>query len=449
MEKNSNLAYLGALGLLGGGGYLAYKHLKNKKEGKSIPLSKVDSSMIYELGYSPKKKVMHAKFNTGRKYRYSDVPQSEYRKLRKAESIGSHFNEHFRGKYDHEKIGHISKEAYMGAVAGGIIGATTGAVMADSQGKKGGIGGAIAGGMIGAAGGHMAAKGLSALAGGAKNLMAAKPKPVTTPLPANRQLTNQQRMLPDQRPNPAIPSQHTYDPQLQSVANQIDNMPMPNMDISLTPNFISNAIPNLRAAGGRVVQGVKQAVTPNWNWGARPMVASPTVDMVNPLLKSASVNNGITLISDDTFEKVAFVPVTSLAHAGVGAATGAALNSENRLGGAIAGGLVGGVIGGGVGRFGGGLAGASSLNAQGKENLKMQLKTLTENLKGSKGMINRHNTIESFLKNPKNKELATVYRSRMVGGVLGSAGVAAAATVPQQKTAALRAVERFHNVRRA
>lgn len=437
MEKNSNLAYLGALGLLGGGGYLAYKHLKNKKEGKSIPLSKVDSSMIYELGYSPKQKIMHAKFNTGKKYRYSDVPQSEYRKLRKAESVGSHFNEHFRGRYDHEKIGHMAKEAYMGAIAGGVIGAGTGAIMADSQGNKGGVGGAIAGGLMGAAGGHMLAKGVSSVAGGAKKLMAAKPKPAAAPIPANRQLTNQQRMLPDQRPNPAIPSQHTYDPQLQSVSNKIDNMPMPNMDINLTPNFISTAIPNLKAAGGRVVQSIKDS----------RLIARGAKAQGNTILKNASVDSVITLISDDTFEKVAFVPVTSLAHAGVGAATGAALNSENRLGGAIAGGLVGGVIGGGVGRFGGGLAGTSSLNTQGKENLKMQLKTLTENLKGSKGMINRHNTIESFLKNPKNKELATVYRSRMVGGVLGSAGVAAAATVPQQKTAAFRAVERFHNVR--
>ena len=90
--KQANFKRLLLPSLILGGAALSYsKYRKHKKEKerqkhRSVPLSKVDSSMIYELGYAPKDKSMYAKFNTGNRYRFKGVPLKSYRRLRDAES---------------------------------------------------------------------------------------------------------------------------------------------------------------------------------------------------------------------------------------------------------------------------------------------------------------------------------------------------------------------------
>lgn len=398
MDKESNLAYLAAAGLLGGGGYLAYRQYKSgkrKAEYRDIPMHKVDSSMIRELGYSPKRRVMHAKFNTGRRYRYEDVPLKQYRRLREAESIGSHFNSNIRGKYEHEKI------AFKGMIGGALLGAATGGVMRDAQGNAGGLGGALTGAMVGGAAGHLVAKGLKGI-----------PKPKIAPT------------APATPPNlPAPPPRALPAPPPRALP-----APPPK------PGFMQGLRDRLRGAFDRYSQQM-EGFTPPFHQN----------------IKLGSLESGITLISDETFEKSAYVAPglsTVVAQSAVGAAAGAAVNSENRLRGALVGGLIGGAAGGVLGRMGGSAIAKSGLDDAGRQMYKEQVKRLNTQLSSAKGSTNRASTIESFIANPANKEFASVYRQSMLSGTIGAAGMGAIAAVNDpEKRAAYRAVERFHNVR--
>jgi hypothetical protein len=43
-------------------------------------------------------------FNSGDRYRYLDVPPSEYEGLMNADSIGQYMHKHIIGRYDYERV---------------------------------------------------------------------------------------------------------------------------------------------------------------------------------------------------------------------------------------------------------------------------------------------------------------------------------------------------------
>lgn len=65
----------------------------------------VNSSQISSVGYDVKTRTLAVKFRNGSHYEYADVPPGTMEQMLKAESIGSHFHQHIRGKYAHEKQG--------------------------------------------------------------------------------------------------------------------------------------------------------------------------------------------------------------------------------------------------------------------------------------------------------------------------------------------------------
>jgi len=65
-------------------------------------LTKVNSSMLYAVGYDPKAKVLEVVFNSGKIWRYYDVPRSVYDELLTTRSVGSYMNSHILGCYEEE-----------------------------------------------------------------------------------------------------------------------------------------------------------------------------------------------------------------------------------------------------------------------------------------------------------------------------------------------------------
>jgi len=56
------------------------------------------------VGYDAQSQFLEVEFNTGDKYRYLDVPASEYEGLMSAESIGQYMHKHIIGHYDYDRI---------------------------------------------------------------------------------------------------------------------------------------------------------------------------------------------------------------------------------------------------------------------------------------------------------------------------------------------------------
>jgi len=392
MDKEAGFGHLLAHGLLlGGGAYAAHRYAKNKrrKEDLKVPLHKVDSSMVQELGYSPKSRSLHAKFNTGKRYKYKDVPPSVYKKLKEAESVGTHFNTNVKDKYSFEKLsvaGTIAKKVVEeGAKKGlsftakagigtAVVGGGIGATMKDSQGNAGGLGGFMQGAMMGAAlpfAGRAIGKGIGKGFGKVKAKVTGKPVPAQGP-PGN----------------PVTPTQATPTVQTQQVLQP----PAPHS--TLTPE----------------------------------------------VAKVASFN-GICLIDEDLFEKVA--STTLIAQTAAGAGMGALVAGEgNRMQGAALGAGVG--LGGAMaGRALGRSSAMNKLTPQMQTKMTNQKSLLDTQLKTTKGLSARHDVIESFMKNPVNAEFAQVYRSKMRGGLSGAVLGGGAAGLMTNKTAAFRAVDRL------
>lgn len=55
-----------------------------------MKLTTVESSMIHAVGYDRKTRTLEVIFNSGRTYRYEDVPASEYKGLMQSESKGQY-----------------------------------------------------------------------------------------------------------------------------------------------------------------------------------------------------------------------------------------------------------------------------------------------------------------------------------------------------------------------
>ena len=60
--------------------------------------------MLRLVGYDPQLQVLEVEFNTGDKYRYKEVPASEYAGLMSAESIGQYMRRHIIGQYNYERL---------------------------------------------------------------------------------------------------------------------------------------------------------------------------------------------------------------------------------------------------------------------------------------------------------------------------------------------------------
>lgn len=64
-------------------------------------MKKVQSSNIEAVGWTDGKLTVH--FKNGTAYHYDGVPADVHAKLMTAESVGKHFNEFIKGKFDHKK----------------------------------------------------------------------------------------------------------------------------------------------------------------------------------------------------------------------------------------------------------------------------------------------------------------------------------------------------------
>jgi len=60
--------------------------------------------MLDLVGYDPKSQVLEVVFNSGDRYRYLEVPPSEYEGLMNADSIGQYMHKHIIGHYDYERV---------------------------------------------------------------------------------------------------------------------------------------------------------------------------------------------------------------------------------------------------------------------------------------------------------------------------------------------------------
>ena len=66
-------------------------------------LSSVESEMLRLVGYNEELQILEVVFNTGDRYRYLDVPLSEYEALMNSESIGQYMHKHVIGHYEYER----------------------------------------------------------------------------------------------------------------------------------------------------------------------------------------------------------------------------------------------------------------------------------------------------------------------------------------------------------
>jgi hypothetical protein len=69
-----------------------------------MQMQEVKSSQIRAVGYDPNTSTMQVEFSNGARYTYHGVESHQHRALMHAESIGTYFHKHIRGRHRHEKI---------------------------------------------------------------------------------------------------------------------------------------------------------------------------------------------------------------------------------------------------------------------------------------------------------------------------------------------------------
>ncbi|MCP5537207.1 MAG: KTSC domain-containing protein [Akkermansiaceae bacterium] len=67
-------------------------------------LTKVDSSMIYAIGYDEKNQILEAVFTRGGIWEYHNFPKEAYQSLIDSDSIGSHMRYAVLGCYDEVRV---------------------------------------------------------------------------------------------------------------------------------------------------------------------------------------------------------------------------------------------------------------------------------------------------------------------------------------------------------
>lgn len=65
---------------------------------------KTESSFIRNLVYKVDKKTLDVTFKNGTRRRYSEVTPQRVAQLEKAESKGSYYSKHIKGKYESRKL---------------------------------------------------------------------------------------------------------------------------------------------------------------------------------------------------------------------------------------------------------------------------------------------------------------------------------------------------------
>lgn len=442
MRKRASPAWLGLGALAAAGvGYGLYRRAKAARELTDIrrlPLQDVDSSMIRQVGYRPETREMVVRFNTGRKYAYQDVPRSAYERLLEAESVGKHFNDKMRDRYDHEKIAlRIPGFRFR---APKPAPATTGAAPTPSA--------------------------TGAPTSPQPNPTA--PQPSTTP---TQTVQTAPQNTPNQAPQPSPPAMEPApQPTTTNNAGPTAQGTQPKPKTDTTPDvkpeaeqssfFARNA---LAIGGGVAGAGVGAAMKGS---DGRPlgvegaMVGAMTGIGAGALLKSGLTAGNKVLPQAKEITKASSL-LTGITSTAVGAGVGALTAGEgNRVQGALLGGTVGLAAGQAMRHIPshtGSLADAATgkVTAPMQAKLKAQQASLDAQLKGVKGVFSRNSAIESFMKNPVNAELAQVYRAQQRaqlagaagGGLIGGAAAAYTTTTPdysQQKSAALRAAQRFN-----
>lgn len=69
-----------------------------------IVRTRVNSSCISSVGYSPAHEVLDIEFASGLVYRYFAVPQDVFATLLAAPSLGAHFNRAIKNRFDYAKL---------------------------------------------------------------------------------------------------------------------------------------------------------------------------------------------------------------------------------------------------------------------------------------------------------------------------------------------------------
>jgi len=69
-----------------------------------IPMHKVESSMIGEIGYDAGSKILAVTFKNGGTYHYEGIPAELVTALTSAKSIGKYFLSHIKPKYTGGRI---------------------------------------------------------------------------------------------------------------------------------------------------------------------------------------------------------------------------------------------------------------------------------------------------------------------------------------------------------
>ncbi len=69
-----------------------------------MELHQVDSSVLAAVGYDQDRRVLEARFRSGRIYHYFDVPASVFKKVLTARSVGQFFNRTIKPRYRAELV---------------------------------------------------------------------------------------------------------------------------------------------------------------------------------------------------------------------------------------------------------------------------------------------------------------------------------------------------------
>ncbi len=67
-----------------------------------VPMFPVNSSNLSYVGWE--NNTLYITFKNGSKYKYEDVPENIYTRLRNSTSIGSYYHAHIKGQYTCNKI---------------------------------------------------------------------------------------------------------------------------------------------------------------------------------------------------------------------------------------------------------------------------------------------------------------------------------------------------------
>lgn len=71
---------------------------------RKLFMSPVDSSQLRSAGYDEEESDLYVEFKTSTVYRYSDVPQTIFEKLKNSESPGSYFSGNIKGVYEFKRL---------------------------------------------------------------------------------------------------------------------------------------------------------------------------------------------------------------------------------------------------------------------------------------------------------------------------------------------------------